>query len=56
MRNLLFSLMLHFAQLFKNGQYPLPMETLARRLQDAADPAAVGDRLHREREEARLIH
>ncbi len=53
-RNRLFSLMLHYAQLFENAQYPLPTETLLRRLQDAADSAAAGDRLRCEGEQVRL--
>jgi hypothetical protein len=48
--------MLHYAQLFENAQYPLPTETLLRRLQDAADSAAAGDRLRCEGEQVRLVH
>jgi len=37
MRNRLYSLMLHCAQLFEVTQYPSPTETLTRRMQDAVD-------------------
>jgi hypothetical protein len=53
MKNRLFSLMLHYAQLFKNARYPLPTVTLSRKLQDAADAAAAGGRLRCEGEVAR---
>ena len=56
MRNRLFSLMLHYAQLFENAQYPLPTVTLSRRLQDAADAAAAGGRLCCEGEQVRLVY
>jgi len=56
MRNLLYSLMLHYAQLFEVTQYPSPTETLARRMQDAVDTATVGDQLRREVEQGRLVH
>ena len=56
MRSRLFSLMFHYAQLCMNSQYPSPTETLARRMQDAADAAAAGDRLRREGEQVRLVH
>ena len=56
MRNCLFSLMLYYAQLCNNAQYPSPTETLARRLQDDADAAAVGDRLRCEGEQVHLVH
>ena len=56
MRRRLYSLMFHYAQLCKNSQYPSPTETLARRMQDAADAAAAGDRLRREGEQVRLVH
>ena len=56
MRNLLYSLILHYAQLFEVTQYPSPTETLARRMQDAVDTATVGDQLRREVEQGRLVH
>ena len=56
MRNRLYSLMLHYAQLFEVTQYPSPTETLARRMQDAVDAATAGDQLHREVEQGHLDH
>ena len=56
MRNCLFSLMLSYAQLCNNAQYPSPTETLTMRLQDDADATAAGDRLHCEGEQVRLVH
>ena len=56
MRNRLYSLMLHYAQLYEVTQYPSPTETLARRMQDAVDAATAGDQLRREVEQGRLVH
>lgn len=56
MRNCVFSLMLHYAQLRENAQYLLPTETLTRRLQDDADTAAPGNRLRLEGEQVHLVH
>jgi hypothetical protein len=56
MRNLLYSLMHHYAQLFEFTQFPSLMETLAKRMQDAADAATSGDQLCREVEQGRLVH
>ena len=56
MRNLLYSLMHHYAQLFEFTQFPSLMETLAKRMQDAADAATSGDQLCHEMEQGRLVH
>ena len=56
MRNCLYSLMLHYAQLFEVTQYPSLTETLAKRMQDAADAATAGDQLRCEVEQGCLVH
>jgi hypothetical protein len=56
MRNRRYSLMLHYAQLFEVTQYPSLTETLAKRMQDAADAATAGDQLRCEVEQGRLVH
>ena len=56
MRNHRYSRMLHYAQLFEVTQYPSLTETLAKRMQDAADAATAGDQLRREVEQGRLVH
>ena len=56
MRNCVFSLMLHYAQLRENAQYLSPTEILTRRLQDDADTAAPGNRLRRKGEQVHLVH
>ena len=56
MRNRLYSLMLHYAQLFEVTQYPSLMDTLAKRMHDAADAATAGDQLRCEVEQGCLVH